>query len=76
MTCGNCARSVERKLTATSGVSNAKVNLEAGSATVNSDPSKPRPRTDRRHRNSSGTRFRLRQKSAATEERVDLPVTE
>jgi copper chaperone CopZ len=39
MTCGNCARSVERKLTATSGVSNAKVNLEAASATVKFDPS-------------------------------------
>jgi copper chaperone CopZ len=40
MTCGNCARSVERKLTGTLGVSSAHVNLEAGSATVEFDPSR------------------------------------
>ena len=38
MTCGNCARSVERKLTATPGVASAKVNLDAASATVEFDP--------------------------------------
>ena len=38
MTCGNCARSVERKLTSTSGVSSAHVNLEGASATVEFDP--------------------------------------
>ena len=39
MTCGNCARSVERKLSSTSGVSRATVNLDAASATVEFDPS-------------------------------------
>jgi Cu+-exporting ATPase len=39
MTCGNCARTVERKLTSTSGVSRASVNLDAASATVEFDPS-------------------------------------
>jgi Cu+-exporting ATPase len=38
MTCGNCARSVERKLTSTSGVARASVNLDAASATVEYDP--------------------------------------
>ena len=38
MTCGGCARSVERKLTATPGVSTAVVNLEAATATVQFDP--------------------------------------
>jgi copper chaperone CopZ len=40
MTCGNCARSVERKLTATAGVTRASVNLDAASATVEFDPDK------------------------------------
>jgi Cu+-exporting ATPase len=39
MTCGNCARSVERKLASTSGVVRATVNLDAASATVEFDPS-------------------------------------
>ena len=38
MTCGNCARSVERKLAATAGVSRATVNLDAASAIVEFDP--------------------------------------
>jgi copper chaperone CopZ len=38
MTCGNCARSVERKLTSTTGVKRAAVNLDAASATVEFDP--------------------------------------
>ena len=38
MTCGNCARSVERKLASTSGVAHATVNLDAASATVEFDP--------------------------------------
>ena len=38
MTCGGCARSVERKLASTPGVSSAKVNLEANTATVEFDP--------------------------------------
>jgi Cu+-exporting ATPase len=40
MTCGNCARSVEKKLSSTSGVSRASVNLDAASATVEFDPSR------------------------------------
>jgi len=38
MTCGNCARGVERKLTSTPGVSRATVNLEQAAATVEFDP--------------------------------------
>jgi copper chaperone CopZ len=37
MTCGNCARSVERKLTATPGVQKASVDLQGASATVEYD---------------------------------------
>ncbi len=37
MTCGNCARSVERKLASTPGVTKAKVDLEAARATVEYD---------------------------------------
>jgi copper ion binding protein len=37
MTCGGCARTVEKKLLATSGVSKVTVNLEGGSATVEYD---------------------------------------
>jgi Cu+-exporting ATPase len=37
MTCGNCARSVERKLAATPGVTSAAVDLRAASATVEYD---------------------------------------
>ena len=40
MTCGNCARTVERKLTATTGVSSASVSLESASATVKFDPAR------------------------------------
>jgi len=38
MTCGGCARSVERKIASTPGVSSAKVNLDAATATVQFDP--------------------------------------
>ena len=38
MTCGGCARSVEKKLTSTPGVTSAKVDLEAATATVEFDP--------------------------------------
>jgi len=34
MTCGGCARTVEKKLSATPGVTNVTVDLEGGSATV------------------------------------------
>jgi len=34
MTCGNCARSVERKLAATPGVTNVVVDLDGGAADV------------------------------------------
>jgi Cu+-exporting ATPase len=37
MTCGNCSRSVERKLGATPGVTKATVDLVNGSATVEYD---------------------------------------
>jgi copper chaperone CopZ len=37
MTCGNCARSVERKLAATPGVVKAAVDLGAATATVEYD---------------------------------------
>jgi copper chaperone CopZ len=37
MTCGNCARSVERKLSATPGVTRATVDLIKASATVDYD---------------------------------------
>lgn len=37
MTCGNCARSVERRLASTPGVTKAKVDLEAARATVEYD---------------------------------------
>ena len=37
MTCGNCARSVERKLSASPGVSRALVDLAGGTATVEFD---------------------------------------
>lgn len=37
MTCGNCARSVERKLANSPGVANARVDLAGGTATVEFD---------------------------------------
>jgi Cu+-exporting ATPase len=37
MTCANCARSVERKLSANPGVSSARVDLAGGTATVEFD---------------------------------------
>ena len=37
MTCGNCARAVERKLTGSPGVTSAQVDLAGGTATVNFD---------------------------------------
>lgn len=38
MTCGNCARSVERTLAATPGVTKALVELQGGRAIVEYDP--------------------------------------
>ncbi len=38
MTCANCARSVERKLSGTPGVTKAVVELEGGRAYVEYDP--------------------------------------
>jgi copper chaperone CopZ len=43
MTCGNCARSVERKLSATPGVSRVTVDLPGASATVEYDPAQVQP---------------------------------
>jgi copper chaperone CopZ len=37
MTCGNCARTVERTLQSTPGVTKATVDLQGGSATVEYD---------------------------------------
>ncbi len=37
MTCGNCARSVERKLSSSPGVTSALVDLSGGTATVEFD---------------------------------------
>jgi len=45
MTCGNCARSVERKLAATPGVSKAAVDLAGAQATVEYDSSLVTPGT-------------------------------
>jgi copper chaperone CopZ len=43
MTCGNCARSVERKLTGTAGVSKAVVDLAGAAATVEYDAAQVKP---------------------------------
>ena len=43
MTCGNCARSVERKLSATLGGAKATVDLEAAKAEVEYDPGLVKP---------------------------------
>jgi copper chaperone CopZ len=43
MTCGNCARSVQRKLAGTLGVVFTNVDLDSGSATVEYDPEVVRP---------------------------------
>ncbi len=43
MTCGNCARSVERKLSATQGVSQVSVDLPGAAATVQYDPAQVQP---------------------------------
>jgi copper chaperone CopZ len=43
MTCGNCARGVERALSATPGVAKATVDLQAASATVEYDAGKVTP---------------------------------
>ena len=45
MTCGNCARSVERKLAATPGVGKASVDLTSASAEVEYDPARVDPET-------------------------------
>ena len=37
MTCGNCARTVERKLSTSPGVTSARVDLAGGTATVEFD---------------------------------------
>ena len=43
MSCGNCARGVERTLSATQGVSKATVDLAAARATVEYEPGKVTP---------------------------------
>jgi Cu+-exporting ATPase len=43
MTCGNCARSVEKKLAATPGVVKVSVDLQGESATVEYDTDLVKP---------------------------------
>jgi copper chaperone CopZ len=43
MTCGNCARTIERKLASTPGVTKASVDLEATRATVEYDAELVKP---------------------------------
>jgi len=43
MTCGGCARTVEKRLSSTSGVSKVTVDLEGGSATVEYDAAAVQP---------------------------------
>ena len=43
MTCGNCSRSVERKLCATPGVTKATVDLAGATATVEYDADVVKP---------------------------------
>jgi len=43
MTCGNCARTVERKLSGTPGVRKATVDLASATATVEYDPAATGP---------------------------------
>ena len=43
MTCGGCARSVEKKLSSTAGVTAATVDLPGASATVEYDPAVATP---------------------------------
>lgn len=45
MTCGNCARSVERKLSGVPGVTKATVDLEGANAKVEYDPALVKPET-------------------------------
>jgi Cu+-exporting ATPase len=45
MTCGSCARSVERKLSATPGVSKATVDLANQNATIEYDADTVKPET-------------------------------
>lgn len=43
MTCANCARTVERKLSSTPGVTKAQVDLNSATATVEYDPDLVKP---------------------------------
>jgi len=43
MTCGNCARTVERTLASTPGVSKASVDLQGGQASVEYDADRVKP---------------------------------
>lgn len=45
MTCGNCARTVERKLAGTPGVTKAVVDLSGAQATVEYDAGSVKPET-------------------------------
>jgi len=43
MTCANCARTVDRQLSALPGVSGVQVDLQSGSAVIEYDASKAQP---------------------------------
>ena len=45
MTCANCARTVERRLAGTPGVTKAAVDLQAATATVEYDADVVKPET-------------------------------
>ena len=45
MTCGGCARTVEKKLSSTPGVAKVTVDLDGGSATVEYDAAAVHPET-------------------------------
>ena len=73
MTCGNCARSVERKLSSTPGVTKATVDLLNQNATVDYEIRRGQARSARRRR--ATTRLRSPRMKTSAPERVDLPVS-
>ena len=73
MTCGNCARSVERKLSATPGVTKATVDLNGAAADVEYDVGPGEARSAGGRGPQPGLRSGGMRTAAA--ERVDLPVS-
>ena len=72
MTCGNCARSVERKLLATPGVTKATVDLVNQNATVEYDAARSSPKCSPL---PCATWLRSPRMKTAAPERIDLPVS-